>query len=244
MGRDRSLEGFSVAFRVPRFSRSSQAWSYIAGSEGYCTGKIDWCSLCDAAAMIPGAHAIAIRCTTNGTERESNLMEPNDSAFEELLAKYQGKVLRLCYAMLANRALAEETAQEVFLRIWRGLGAFRGESTPSTWVYAITRNACLTARGRTAATATDSLDDPEVLRRAHAHQLQQGRREPQTDILGWLAKLPEPQRQALTLFYLEEKSYEEVAAALDVPMGTIKTWIHRGRRTLAEEHLKWEAAKQ
>jgi RNA polymerase sigma-70 factor (ECF subfamily) len=210
--------------------------------EGCCTRKIDLCSFCDAAAMIPGAQAIAIRCTTKGTERESNLMEPNDSAFEELLAKYQGKVVRLCYAMLSNRALAEETAQEVFLRIWRGLGSFRGESTSSTWVYAITRNACLTARGRIAANATVSLDDPEILRRAHAHQLGQSKREPRTDVLGWLYELPEQQRQALTLFYLEEKSYEEVAAALDAPMGTIKTWIHRGRRTLAEKRLQWEAA--
>ncbi len=185
---------------------------------------------------------MAIRCTANGTERETKFMEPNDSAFEQLLAKYQGKVLRLCYAMLANRALAEETAQEVFLRIWRGFGTFRGESTPSTWVYAITRNACLTTRGRIASTATVSLDDPEILQRAHAHQLRQIRREPRTDVLGWLDELPEEQRQALTLFYLEEKSYEEVAAALDAPMGTIKTWIHRGRRTLVEKHLLSEAA--
>lgn len=168
-------------------------------------------------------------------------MEPNECAFSDLLAKYEGKVLRLCYAMLGNRALAEETAQDVFLRIWRGLGAFRGESSPSTWVYAITRNACLTARGRVAAIRTDSLDDPEVLRRAHKHQLGQSERAPQTDVRAWLAELPEPQRQALTLFYLEEKSYEEVAAALDAPMGTIKTWIHRGRRTLAEKHLQLEA---
>jgi RNA polymerase sigma-70 factor, ECF subfamily len=188
------------------------------------------------------AQVMAICCTVNGTERENKFMEPNDSAFEQLLAKYQGKVLRLCYAMLANRPLAEETAQEVFLRIWRGLGAFRGESTPSTWVYAITRNACLTARARIAATATVSLDDPEILRRAHAHQLGQSKREIRTDVLSWLDELPEQQRQALTLFYLEEKSYEEVAAALDVPMGTIKTWIHRGRRTLAEKHLKSESA--
>jgi RNA polymerase sigma-70 factor (ECF subfamily) len=169
-------------------------------------------------------------------------MESNDNAFNELLAKYEAKVLRLCYAMLGNRALAEETAQDVFLRIWRGLDAFRGESSPSTWVYAITRNACLTARERMAATRTDCLDDPEVLRRAHKRQLGQSERVLQTDVRDWLAELPEPQRQALTLFYLEEKSYEEIAAALDAPMGTIKTWIHRGRRTLTEKHLQLEAA--
>ena len=59
--------------------------------------------------------------------------------------------------------------------------------------------------------------------------------------MGWLAELPESQRQALTLFYLEEKSYDEVSTALDVPMGTVKTWIHRGRRALAEKHLRLES---
>jgi RNA polymerase sigma-70 factor, ECF subfamily len=168
-------------------------------------------------------------------------MEPNDGAFEQLLARYQAKVLRLCYAMLGNRALAEETAQEVFLRIWRGLGAFRGDSSLSTWIYAIARNACLTAKGRVAAAATDSLDDPDILRKAHEHQIRHSGRTPQADLMGWLAELPESQRRALTLFYLEEKSYDEVAAALDVPMGTVKTWIHRGRRGLAERRLRQEA---
>ena len=166
---------------------------------------------------------------------------PTEAVFNQLLEKYEGKVLRLCYAMLGNRALAEETAQDVFLRIWRGLGASRGESSLATWVYAITRNACLTAQTRIAAKRTHSLDDPEILRMAHRHQLGQRERVPQTDVRAWLGELPEPQRQALTLFYLEEKSYEEVAAALDAPMGTIKTWIHRGRRTLAERHLQLEA---
>jgi RNA polymerase sigma-70 factor (ECF subfamily) len=168
-------------------------------------------------------------------------MEPDESAFEQLLAKHQDHVLRLCYAMLGNRALAEETAQEVFLRVWRSLGAFRGESSLSTWIYAITRNQCLTAMGRLAAVAADSLDDPDVLRRAHRHQLGQSSRAIQTDALDWLAELPEPQRRALTLFYLEEKSYDEVAAALGAPMGTVKTWIHRGRRALVEKHLRLQA---
>jgi RNA polymerase sigma-70 factor (ECF subfamily) len=87
-------------------------------------------------------------------------MDSSDSTFEQLLKAYEGKVLRLCFAMLGNRALAEETAQEVFLRIWRALGAFRGEASLSTWVYAITRNACLTAVERMKTAATESLADP------------------------------------------------------------------------------------
>ena len=167
-------------------------------------------------------------------------MESKDSTFEQVLKAYEDKVLRLCYAMLGNRALAEDTAQEVFVRIWRALGAFRGDASLSTWVYAITRNACLTAVDRMKKVATESLADPDILRKAQARVLERAVREPQTDVLAWLADLPESQRQAVTLFYLEERSYKEVAAALGAPMGTVKTWICRGRRALVERRLQAE----
>ena len=167
-------------------------------------------------------------------------MDSNNSTFERLLKEYEGKVLRLCYAMLGNRALAEDTAQEVFLRIWRALGAFRGEASLSTWVYAITRNACLTAIERMKTSAAESLADPDIMRKAQTRELQRAPRESRTDVRGWLAELPESQRQALTLFYLEERSYKEVYAALGVPMGTVKTWICRGRRALVERRLQAE----
>lgn len=167
-------------------------------------------------------------------------MKPTERTFELVLAEYQGKVLRLCYAMLGNRALAEETTQEVFLRIWRALGTFRGEATVSTWIYAITRNACLTAMKRAKASRTDSLDDPKIFRRAQKQEMAGAVQELRTDVRAWLAELPESQRQALTLFYLEEKSYEEVAAQLNAPMGSVKTWIYRGRRSLTEKRLQKE----
>ena len=167
-------------------------------------------------------------------------MDSNDSTFERLLKEYEGKVLRLCFAMLENRASAEDTAQEVFLRIWRALGAFRGEASLSTWVYAITRNACLTAIERMKTAAAESLADPDIMRKAETKEFERAPRESRADVQGWLAELPESQRQALTLFYLEERSYKEVAAALGVPMGTVKTWICRGRRALVERRLQAE----
>ena len=168
-------------------------------------------------------------------------MKPYERTFELVLAEYQDKVLRLCYAMLSNRALAEETTQEVFLRIWRALGTFRGEATLSTWIYAITRNACLTAMKRAKAARTESLDDPKIFRRAQKREMTGAVQELRTDMRDWLAELPESQRQALTLFYLEEKSYEEVAVQLNAPMGSVKTWIYRGRRSLTEKRLQMEA---
>ena len=85
---------------------------------------------------------------------------PDEQQFEAVLRAYQDKVFRLCCAMLGNRSLAEETAQEVFLRIWKALPGYRGESSLSTWIYSITRNTCLTSIKKKAQRRDLSLDIP------------------------------------------------------------------------------------
>jgi len=74
--------------------------------------------VCDFSEMMCAFSEVAIRPLTKERERGSRRMELNENAFNQLLAKYQEKVLHLCYAMLGNRALAEETAQDVFIKIW------------------------------------------------------------------------------------------------------------------------------
>ena len=152
-------------------------------------------------------------------------------AFELLLSQYENKVFRLAYAMLGNRALAEETAQEVFIRIWKALAGYRGQASLSTWIYAIARNACLTARRRQAGLPAFSLDEPHVRQAIESRYTSAGRAD--TDLASLIAQLPENYRQVLTLFYLEEKSYQEVSQLLDLPMGTVKTYLHRARKHLA-----------
>lgn len=158
---------------------------------------------------------------------------PHEQQFESVLATYQDKVFRLCYAMLGDRAAAEETAQEVFLRIWKALAGYRGEAALSTWIYAISRNACLTALKARAGRRGLSLESPGV--RAAAERAASGPRGPdrQPDILRFVGELPANYRQVVLLYYLEERSYEEVALMLDLPLGTVKTWLHRARRQLA-----------
>jgi RNA polymerase sigma-70 factor, ECF subfamily len=158
---------------------------------------------------------------------------PDDQQFESVLATYQDKVFRLCYAMLGDRAAAEETAQEVFVRIWKALAGYRGEAALSTWVYAITRNACLTALKSRARRRGVSLESPGV--RAAVERAASGPRGPdrQPDILRFVGELPPHHRQVVLLYHLEERSYEEVALMLNLPLGTVKTWLHRARRQLA-----------
>src|ERR1041385_8452755 len=96
-------------------------------------------------------------------------------AFDLLLAEYRNKVFRLCSSMLGDSTQAEDLAQDVFMRIWKALAGFRGQSSLSTWIYAITRNTCLTAIQSAAAKKEVPLEEAGVERRAAASQPEMSR---------------------------------------------------------------------
>lgn len=154
-------------------------------------------------------------------------------AFETLLERYQHKVFRLAWSILGDRNAAEDAAQEVFLQVWKALPDFRGEASLSTWIYVITRNRCLTRRKQIRAVAAAVPESRPSYRPVRSGAL---------DPAALLAQLPPPYRQAVQLFYMEEKSYEEVSAMLGLPMGTVKTYLHRARKQMAES-LRREVAR-
>jgi len=154
--------------------------------------------------------------------------------FERIVREFQDKIFRLAYSMLLDRAAAEETTQDVLLRVWKGLPGFRADSSLSTWIYSITRNACLTARGRSGI-HTVSLDDPAPLREAERRVAAAWPTAPSPDAAALLERLPVKYRQVVALFYMQEKSYDEVASMLGLPVGTVKTYLFRARKSLAEE---------
>jgi RNA polymerase sigma-70 factor (ECF subfamily) len=157
-------------------------------------------------------------------------------AFDLVLKHYQTKVFHLAMAMLGSRELAEDASQEIFLRIWRALPGYRGMASVSTWIFSIARNACLTALKRASVRRTVSLEEPGMLAAAEKREPER----PTPDLAFLVSQLPEKQRQVVTLFYMEEKSYEEVARLLDLPMGTVKTHLFRARKELA---LRWGKEK-
>lgn len=159
-------------------------------------------------------------------------------AFELLLARYQQKVFRLAYSILGDESSAEEIAQDIFLRIWKALPAYRGESSLSTWIYAIARNRCLTRRKKIRAGRSASMEEPGVRAEAEAKLAAYQERANTPDVTALIAQLPVPYRQALILFYLEEKSYEEVSTMLGLPIGTVKTYLHRARKQMAQSLSK------
>ena len=154
--------------------------------------------------------------------------------FERIAREYQDRIFRLACSILGDRGAAEEAAQDALVRIWKGLPRFRGESSLSTWIYAVTRNACLTARQREGPRA-DSLEEPVRRREAESRAGEPWSAAPVPDIAALVDTLPAKYRQVVTLFYMQEKSYDEVADMLGLPVGTVKTYLFRARRSMAEE---------
>lgn len=172
-----------------------------------------------------------------------------DLAFAALLSRYQNKIYRLCVALLHDHAQAEDVAQESLVRIWKSLHRYDGRASPSTWIYAITRNRCLTAlqRRRTesarqgALAALDALEsdmpdsgaDWPQSRPSEPDALAAAQRDQQLRTL--VDALPERLRRVLVLYYFEEQSIEAVARMLSCPEGTVKTQLFRARAALAEQ---------
>ena len=164
-----------------------------------------------------------------------------NEAFELVISTYGNRMLGLAFSILGDRAEAEDAVQDVMVRIWRALPQFRGDSAFSTWVYAITRNRCLTMLKQRRVEEPLSLAEPKAREAAENIAAAPS---PAPDVWALLGTLPLPYRQALTLFYAEDKSYEEIAQLLDVPIGTVKTHIHRGRKLLAATYASRRETSQ
>jgi RNA polymerase sigma-70 factor (ECF subfamily) len=165
-------------------------------------------------------------------------------AFAILLPRYRDKVFRLTFSMLRDRAMAEDTTQDVLLRIWRALPGFAGQSQLSTWIYAITKNGCLSElRKRRPTVSLDQNDDDDSYNPAVAALAAPEADDSATvSVSQLLDQLPERYRQAVVLFYMEDKSYEQTAASLGLPLGTVKALLHRARKRLIELTKEAEAA--
>jgi RNA polymerase sigma-70 factor, ECF subfamily len=162
-------------------------------------------------------------------------------AFEELVIGYQHRVFGVAMRMLGNAAEAEEVAQEAFLRAHRGIAEFRGDSTLSTWLYAITSRLCLTRLASGERRLARQSEDTLV-------RLRNGRADPaaaverselEAALHRAIAELPDDRRLVIALRDLEGLSYEEIAAALDVPVGTVRSRLHRARMDLKDKLLRF-----
>ena len=161
-------------------------------------------------------------------------------AFDLLVRKYQHKIVQLC-ARLVGEGDSADVAQEAFIKAYRALKGFRGQSAFYTWLYRIAINtANLVARKRRPATQDIDVQDAELYGHTeHLSDVDTPEAAALTEeIKGKVAEviraLPEDLRQAITLREFEGLSYEEIATAMDCPIGTVRSRIFRARAAIDE----------
>ena len=132
-------------------------------------------------------------------------------------------------AVLGDREDVDDVVQEAFIKAYRGLGGFRGDAKFSTWLYRIARNEAINASKRRTF-ETRPIDDV-VLEAPSGSRPDESyaRRAEQVDLDRHLAQLDEKYRTALELRYMGDKSYAEISETMDLPVGTVKTYIHRAK---------------
>jgi len=164
-----------------------------------------------------------------------------EGAFRELIDRYKDLVFALIARTVQDRVRAEDLAQEVFLRIHRGLPYFRGEARLSTWIYRIVANVCLQEQARPRPVV--SLDDDRNGARGvlASDDRQFGEIELRDRLEKAIARLAPNYRLLVAAHYLDGVRYEDLAEALQLPLGTVKTQLYRAKqqlRRLLETELK------
>jgi RNA polymerase sigma factor, sigma-70 family len=195
----------------------------------------------------PG-RAWALTVTATGTAKvldaDSQLVEQclagNQGAWEDLVKAHTRRVFAICYRFTGKDTEAQDLAQDVFLRVFKTLGSFRaGEGSFCVWLTRLTRNLLIDHYRRTRLDrATDSIEDQLAVleERTALHSRTDGLlagREASELLQAGLQKLSPELREAVILRDLEELEYREIAKVLNVPEGTVKSRLNRGRAELA-----------
>jgi RNA polymerase sigma-70 factor, ECF subfamily len=177
----------------------------------------------------------------------------SERAYRELIGRYQRPVFSLIYRLVRDREKAEDLAQDTFIKVLNNIDRYRPEFKFSSWIFKIAHNTSLdllrkkepetlsidgSPHARTAADVEASTITPESAdENPEQYTLN---RELGVEIEGALGTLRAEYRTAIVLCHIEGRPYEEIAEIMDVPLGTVKTYIHRGRKELMQrlEHLR------
>lgn len=182
----------------------------------------------------------------NDQQLVQRVQKGDKSAFDLLVLKYQHRVLKLVGRFVSDAAEAEDVAQEAFIKAYRALPAFRGDSAFYTWLYRIAintaKNALVSNRRRPVDFDLDLQDPDQYERHARLKEADTPEGVLLTDeirevVEHALEQLPEDLRTAIVLRELEGLSYEEIAEAMDCPVGTVRSRIFRAREAI-DKRLK------
>jgi RNA polymerase sigma-70 factor (ECF subfamily) len=175
------------------------------------------------------------------------VLDGDTNAFEELVLEYEKKVYNVALRMVNNQEDAEDITQEAFIKAYNSLANFRGDSKFSVWLTRIVSNMCLDlirSRGRrpTISLSVEDEDGENV-----ELEISDIRQSPETimeqqltkeSVRRGLKQLPDEYREILLLREIQGLSYEEISAALDLEVGTVKSRIYRGRKKLCDYLIK------
>jgi RNA polymerase sigma-70 factor (ECF subfamily) len=168
-------------------------------------------------------------------ELVSRCLSGDTHAVVELVDRFRGQVFGLCLRMLRHREDAEDMTQEAFVRAIRNLGRWDPQREFTPWLLAIAGNRCRTLMAARMRRPPGSIPVEALADRTPDPW---GERSLCEEVQRALAGLRDEYRTAFLLFHEQELSYQEIAAALNCPLGTVKTWVHRARRDLARELIR------
>jgi RNA polymerase sigma-70 factor (ECF subfamily) len=161
--------------------------------------------------------------------------------FEEVVREHQEFVFRTLARLTGRGDHVEDLAQEVFLRLYRGVDSFRGEAKLTTWLYRITLNVAQDEwKRRKKEQAHTSFDDPEagwaerIPNAADNAEQILSHRQAMAAVNDALDELSENERAVIVMFHQEECTYEQIAVVLNLPLNTVRTHLHRGRQKLKQ----------
>jgi RNA polymerase sigma-70 factor (ECF subfamily) len=157
--------------------------------------------------------------------------------FGELVQRYQDPVFGMALRFVGGRGDADDVAQEVFLRVYRGLDGFKGDAKFSTWLYRITFNLCTDwlRRNKRADRRAATIEEADEVADARVN-LEEGvlAKESRDSVRRALDRLDERYRDVVILLYYQKMSYEQIASVLGLPVKTVETRLYRARKMLRE----------
>lgn len=177
-------------------------------------------------------------------KRINEVLEGNRDSFEEIVLLFQHRLYHVCYRMLGSKEEAQDIAQEAFVRAYTNLSTFDQKRKFSTWIFRIATNLCIDRIRKkkpdysldAQVPGTDGLDMYSQIAAADDLPEEEVQRmETQERVQYEVGRLPEKYRAVIALRYMEELPLQEIADILGIPLGTVKTRVHRGRDALRKQ---------
>lgn len=196
--------------------------------------------------MITGLDRVPTPSAAPRTDLDSELIERarkgDTTALNRLVERHYPRAFNLALRLTGNHEDAQDVVSEAFIRVWRALPRFEGHSRFTTWLYAVVKNVFLDHYKRERLRAHCSLEalvnpegeslapqipDPHPGPQEHVEELDVRKR-----VWGAVQRLPEPYRMMIVLYHFQNLEYEEIARILEMPVGTVKSRMHRARMVL------------